>query len=82
VSIARVSHNSSLNSPVVHNRQNQCCALAWDSRASFQCSEVLELRPALKFSLLLKLAKVLNLGLTEFCELFVELQHWSRPLFD
>jgi hypothetical protein len=44
-----MSHNFSPSSPVVRNRQNQCCALASVSYASFHCSEVLGLRPALEF---------------------------------
>jgi hypothetical protein len=49
VFVARMSHNSSPNSTVVHNRQNQCCALALNSCVVFHCSEVLGLRPGLKF---------------------------------
>jgi hypothetical protein len=48
VFVARVSHNSSPNSPVVHKCQNQCCELAWDSYAGFYCSKILGLRPGLK----------------------------------
>jgi hypothetical protein len=70
VFVVGVSHNSSPNSLVVHNRQNQCSA-------GFHCSEV-----RIKFSLLLKLVKVLNLRLTEFCELFIELRHCFGPLSD
>jgi hypothetical protein len=36
----------------------------------------------LRFSLMLKLAEVLDLRLPEFCELFVELRHYFWPLPD
>jgi hypothetical protein len=49
VFIVGVSHNSFPNSSVVHNRQNQCCALAWGSCAGFYCSKVLGLCPVLEF---------------------------------
>jgi hypothetical protein len=79
VFVVEVPHNSSPNSLAVHNHQSQYCALAWGSCASFQCSEVLGLRPAWKFSLLLKLAEMLNLKLAKFHEPFVELRYYFGP---
>jgi hypothetical protein len=39
VFLAEVAQNSSPNSLVAHSRQNRCCVLAFDSCASYHCSE-------------------------------------------
>jgi hypothetical protein len=48
--LAGMPQNSFPNTLVVRSYQNQCCALAWGSCASFHCSEVLGPRLALKLS--------------------------------
>jgi hypothetical protein len=49
VFVARMSHNSSPSSIVVHNHQSQCCVQAYGSYAGFHFGEILGLRPALRF---------------------------------
>jgi hypothetical protein len=59
---------------VAHSHQNQCCVLVWDSFADFHCSKVLGLRRVFILSSAVRDAEMLDLRLTEFHELFIELR--------